>query len=643
MFSVEDVWTQWQTQERLGEGAFGTVWRVICSKGGRDAVAAVKLIEIHRDDAEFVALRDMGLGDSDTDGMVEARAMDVLSEIEAMDALKDCPHIVRIEDYRLVELPEGAGYAIAIRMELLTSLPDYVRAAGALSRAEVVRMGIELCRALEACHNKGFIHRDVKPSNVFVGPDGRYKLGDFGIARRLERETAQTMTRKGTGPYMAPEVYFGERYAADIDIYSLGIVLYRYLNGLRFPFLPLAPAPIGSRDMESAERRRLRGEEMPLPAEAGEELGLIVCRACAYDSARRYAGAADLREDLEKWLDSHGTEAEGRVHVGDFDERPDKADPGSSLVEALSGRLSRRRFVGACIGLGLAASVGFVSALRHSLGSRGDDSHKFVDISAGDYHSVAVRADGTVIACGNNGSGQCEVDAWNDIVAVAAGAAHTVGLCADGTVVACGENRFGQCDVFGWKDVTSIAAGHSHTVALCKDGAVVACGNNESGQCEVTSWANVSSLAAGASHTVGLCADGTVAACGGDREGQLDVFGWADVRAVSAGPTHTVALLADGSLVSTGTGYFCGMVGMARLSSVVAVSTGACGTAATLSDGTVVIVGSMRREAEANDLRAWRGAKVIGVGDEHMIGVNPDGIVVAMGSNAYGQCEVGVW
>ena len=109
-------------------------------------------------------------------------------------------------------------------------------------------------------------------------------------------------------------------------------------------------------------------------------------------------------------------------------------------------------------------------------------------IAAGTFHTVGLKSDGTVVACGDNEYGQCDVSGWADIVAVAAGSRHTVGLKSDGTVVACGDNAFGQCDVSGWKDIVAVAAGGRHTVGLKSDGTVVACGYNKNGQCDVSGW-----------------------------------------------------------------------------------------------------------------------------------------------------------
>ena len=109
-------------------------------------------------------------------------------------------------------------------------------------------------------------------------------------------------------------------------------------------------------------------------------------------------------------------------------------------------------------------------------------------VAAGGYHTVGLKSDGTVVACGWNERGQCNVSGWTDIVAIAAGTFHTVGLKSDGTVVACGLNKSGQCNVSGWTDIVAVAAGSRHTVGLKSDGTVVACGYNKNGQCDVSGW-----------------------------------------------------------------------------------------------------------------------------------------------------------
>src|SRR5699024_9189261 len=153
-----------------------------------------------------------------------------------------------------------------IRMELLKPLNEYTRKR-TITRQDVIRLGIDLCKALELCQKYNIIHRDVKPENIFISDAGDYKLGDFGIARTVEKTTSG-LSNKGTYTYMAPEVYKGEAYGSTVDIYSLGIVLYRLLNGNRTPFLPAAPAPITHADRENALVKRLSGAVLPPPSHA---------------------------------------------------------------------------------------------------------------------------------------------------------------------------------------------------------------------------------------------------------------------------------------------------------------------------------------------------------------------------------------
>ena len=172
--------------------------------------------------------------------------------------------------------------------------------------------------------------------------------------------------------------------------------------------------------------------------------------------------------------------------------------------------------------------------------------------SAGKHHTVGLKADGTVVATGDNSEGQCDVSGWKDIIAVSAGNYHTVGLKVDGTVVAVGAHGEGQCNVSGWKDIIAVSAGFHHTVGLKADGTVVTVGDNGYGPCDVSGWKDIIAVSAGLYHIVGLKADGTVVATGKNDDGQCDVSGWKDIIAVSAGLYHTVGSKADGTVVATG-------------------------------------------------------------------------------------------
>ena len=261
-------------------------------------------------------------------------------------------------------------------------------------------------------------------------------------------------------------------------------------------------------------------------------------------------------------------------------------------------------------------------------------------VAAGGYHTVGLRADGTVAATGDNFHGQCDVSGWHDLVAVAAGNVHTVGLRADGTAVATGSNNNGRCDVSGWQDLVAVAAGSYHTVGLRADGTAVATGNNEFGQCDVSDWQEIVAVAAGTRHTVGLRADGTAVAAGSNSVGQCDVSGWHDLVAVAAGDWHTVGLRADGTAVATGYNGD-GQCDVSGWQEIVAVAAGQFHTVGLRADGTAVATGD--NEFDQCDVSGWRDLVAVAAGNSHTVGLRADGTAVATGANSNGQCDVSDW
>lgn len=212
-----------------------------------------------------------------------------------MYQMKGNTNIVCCDDFRYNQSPDGVGWEIYIKMELLTPLLQHL--SGGITEEQTTRLGMDICNALALCKSRNIIHRDIKPQNIFVSRDGDFKLGDFGIAKTVERTSGGTRT--GTYRYMAPEVYYSRPYGHQADIYSLGLVMYWMLNERKAPFLPLNNRVPNATAVSEADSRRLRGEPLPLPAHGSRELRRIVLKACAFDPACRYRDAQELRADLE--------------------------------------------------------------------------------------------------------------------------------------------------------------------------------------------------------------------------------------------------------------------------------------------------------------------------------------------------------
>ena len=288
----------WHIAELIGSGAFGSVYKIVREDFGEKYYAAMKLIDIPQSEDEIRALSAEGMSQADISDYYTGMAQEIVEEFKLMSKLKGHSNIVSYEDHMVLPKENGIGWTIQIRMELLTPLPEYVQKHD-MSLRDVVALGIDICKALELCEKHHIIHRDVKPENIFLSENGDFKLGDFGVAKTMEK-TMSNLSKKGTRAYMAPELARQELCTGNVDIYSLGLVMYRFLNHNRLPFLPKYPEKIKFSDREKAEFLRFSGADVPLPQKGGAELGNIVVKACAYSPEKRYQKPHELRAELEE-------------------------------------------------------------------------------------------------------------------------------------------------------------------------------------------------------------------------------------------------------------------------------------------------------------------------------------------------------
>ena len=309
------VWPKWQVVEQIGEGSFGKVYKVVRTEHTLISYAAVKVISIPHNNAELESMRAEGLSENGTRSYFEGIVTDCVNEIRLMESMKGNTNVVSVEDYKVMEKKEGIGWDIFIRMELLTSLNSYI-ADKQLTEAEVKKIGQDVCAALHLCSQLNIIHRDIKPENIFVSPFGDFKVGDFGIARELEK-TSGSLSQKGTYNYMAPEIVASKRYDATVDIYSLGLVLYKLLNNNRTPFLDPYTQLIQYQDRKDAIDRRLSGEALPPPVNASPYMAQVISKACAFNPAERFQTPFEFREALGK---VKGDMPPVRAHRPSFDE-----------------------------------------------------------------------------------------------------------------------------------------------------------------------------------------------------------------------------------------------------------------------------------------------------------------------------------
>lgn len=300
---LPELWDGWKIVDEIGSGQFGTVYEIEQNDGwGIKKKAAVKEIKIPQNPGDIRNLRREGKSDADITKTFCQYKDDLKKEYELAQVLGESEYIVHSDEMReILNEEDKMSWKVLIKMELLTPLLE-AHPNPIMDEETVIQIGIDMCRALEQCKRKNVIHRDVKPQNIFWSDDGTYKLGDFGVAKTVEKTIGGTMI--GTYKYMAPEVYAHLPYGASADQYSLGLVLYWLLNERRMPFEPLPPNGMKITEEENAREKRFSWKNaLPEPKHGSPWLKHVVLKACAYHQKDRFEGPRELRKALEEKAD----------------------------------------------------------------------------------------------------------------------------------------------------------------------------------------------------------------------------------------------------------------------------------------------------------------------------------------------------
>jgi len=198
------------------------------------------------------------------------------------------PHIVNMYDWG----QDGDSYYIVMEYVQGCDLKQVERGV-ALPSARVAEIGAQVCSALSVAHGYDVIHRDIKPQNIMVQPDGSAKVMDFGIARAGNSAMTQTGSVMGTAQYLSPEQARGKPLSSASDLYSLGVTLYEAATG-RLPFD--ADNPVAIALMHIGEAAALPGTVNPAVDPALES---VIIRAMQKNPDDRYASADEMRRELE--------------------------------------------------------------------------------------------------------------------------------------------------------------------------------------------------------------------------------------------------------------------------------------------------------------------------------------------------------
>ena len=261
---------RYEIKEIIGVGGMANVYKAYDSIDER--VVAVKILRDEHMENDELLRRFRN----------ESKAIAVLSH----------PNIVKVYD---VSFNEDIQYIVMEHIDGIT-LKEYIEQQKVLRWKEAVHFTVQILRALQHAHDKGIVHRDIKPQNIMLLEDGTIKVADFGIAR-FARASQHTVTDKAIGSvhYISPEQAKGELSDEKSDIYSIGVMLYEMTTGT-LPFDADSPVSVALKQIQSqAKRPRVINPDIP------EGLEDITIRAMQKDPARRYQSAAEMLRDIDEF------------------------------------------------------------------------------------------------------------------------------------------------------------------------------------------------------------------------------------------------------------------------------------------------------------------------------------------------------
>ena len=261
---------RYRITERIGIGGMAEVYKAQDQTLGR--IVAVKvMLPQYAADPEFAAR---------------------FKQEAASAANLQSPYIVNVYDWG----HDDGTYFIVMEYVRGTDLKSAILQRGAINQRKVAEIGSQVCQALSVAHNQDIIHRDVKPQNIMVQPDGNVKVMDFGIARAKHSVKSQTSSVLGTAHYISPEQAQGKELTGASDMYSLGCVLYEAATG---------QLPFDGPDAVSVAMKQVQEEPLPpsqVKPDISPDLEAIILKAMDKNPYNRFQTARDMKQALDDFL-----------------------------------------------------------------------------------------------------------------------------------------------------------------------------------------------------------------------------------------------------------------------------------------------------------------------------------------------------
>lgn len=296
-YKYQPLFGGWYIESQLGKGASGEVYKVYKEELGFKYYSALKVITLPSSEQINWYSSFNSLDDKVTfKRYIDTILSNAQNEINTLYKFRGNSYITSYEDHLIVPREDIGGYDILLRMELAKSVKS-LSSNFIDNNKEIFKLGKDILNALVTCHKNDIIHRDLKEDNIFLSDSGYYKLGDFGIAKKMESKMISTVA--GTYLYMSPEVYSGQKYNEQADLYSLGIVLYKLFNNGRYPFIP-QDGNIDISQIEKSQSLRLSGTKIPNINNVSSSINAFLQKALAFNPKDRFETAIEMLRDLVK-------------------------------------------------------------------------------------------------------------------------------------------------------------------------------------------------------------------------------------------------------------------------------------------------------------------------------------------------------
>lgn len=556
-----------------------------------------------------------------------------MTEAKNLSKFYNLQGIVAVKDFFF---ENATAYMVMEYIDGITLSTYLKKHGGQLSEQEVLQLCHPVMESLKIVHQAGIIHRDISPDNIMMTKDGKMKLIDFGAARFAGGDTDRSLTIILKHGYAPAEQYQSHGNQGPwTDVYAISATMYRMMTG---KVLPSAMDRFHKDTLEEFSALGIKVSKKTAYA--------IIDKGLALRVADRYQTMDELIQGLYG-IEKHGFAtmrkiqkkqmiaaiagvcllgvAVGGIFAGKalMDRRAATAE---QAVQSEATAQAADTDEKSSSSISDMFSEVLVNVSEEELAKLQEEAYEnSKKLSAGAFHLVALREDGTAVGSGTNDYEEIDVQKWKGLTAITTGQSHTVAIKEDGTVLSTGDTSEGKCAVENWKGIVKTAVGGNYTLGLKEDGTVIAAGSNSYGQSDVYKWEGIVDIAAGYLHSLGLKEDGTVVAVGSNAGLQCEVGEWEDIAYIYAYGNISVGLKKDGTLVFAGAAD--ALEDAKKWKQVISVTLGDGYIAGLLSNHTVVVAGTTEIVTQSK-VNSWKDITAIAASEETLFGMKEDGSIV---------------